>query len=502
MKLLSPYRQKLRQHFPGLLTVAALSTITLATAKVYGSLGGFPLNAVAAPTAAIASPIASSSADSMVRLSGLLSQTKLVQSDEGTVYLNLAVEGPAEIGQTQERAAVDVVVVLDRSGSMAEDQKLPFAKAAIQELINRLQSEDRFALVTFDDSARTDVVLTPVTAGMKETLHGVVTRIQTGGGTNIGDGLNKAKQLLLESRDRSELRRARKIVLLSDGQTNVGITDPKVLNGMAKAISDGQATVSTVGMGLGFNESLMASLSDYGMGSYAFLERLDGLDKLFAKDLNDTRSIYAQGSYLDVKLPAGVELIDAGGYPIETINSDPSMRRVRAGQILRGSKKQIALTYRVATSAVGSQILGSVQLNYQADGKEEQLALASEALTLAVVPVAERAEAVASINQDLLRSTWSKNNLGIMQKRVQKWIEQGNDSAAKDEIAEYRAKARAEGGKAGTELLDQSAERELQSMEDGLNDAVSAKGAVRDEKLNRYRKQAQSSGYANQLAGW
>ncbi len=498
MKLPSTIRHKLREHFPGLLAIGVVSALTIAAVRLYGAPDAFVNNAVASPTPSV--PIATSSPDAMVRVSGLLSQTKLLHNDDGTVYLNLALEGPPVIAGAQSRSAVDVVVVLDRSGSMAEDQKLPFAKAAIGELINRLQDEDRFALVTFDDSARTDLTLTPVNAGSRERLRGVVTEIQTGGGTNIGDGLTRAREILRGVERASS--RARKIVLLSDGQTNVGIVDPKALNAIAKEISDSQVTVSTVGMGLGFNEALMASLSDYGMGSYAFLEKLDGLDGLFAKDVSETRSIYAQGSYLDVTLPTGVELIDAGGYPIESVDGSASMRRVRSGQILRGGKKQIAMTYRVSTAAVGPRDLGAVRLNYQVDGAEKQVSVAPEVLALAVVPQAERAAVVASIKQDVLRSTWSKNNLGIMQKKVRGWIEQGNDGAARDEIQKYRASASSVASKAGAPVLDGLAESELKKMESQLDDAVKAKGQERAEKLNRYRKETPFSGYANQSSGW
>lgn len=497
MKLHFALTRRLREQLSGLLAVGIASACTFGAIRYYSPSGELVPEAVATPSPV--APVLSSSPDAMVRVSGLLSQTKFVQNEDGTVYLNLAVEGPSELRNVKERSSVDVVVVLDRSGSMAEDRKLPFAKAAITELIDRLQDGDRFSLVTFDDAARTDVTPTLIAAGAKERLRSVVSTIQTGGGTNIGDGLSHARQLL---RTAEADRRLRKIILLSDGQTNVGITDPKALNAMAKEIADTQVTVSTVGMGLGFNEVLMASLSDYGMGSYAFLERLDGLEGLFAKDLSDTRSIYAQGSFLEINLPNGVELIDAGGFPFEHVAGQPSLRRVRSGQILRGGKKQIALTYRIPTTTVGGKELGSVRLAYQVDGRETQLAVSPEVLALAVVPGTERAAAVASINQDLLRSTWSKNNLGIMQKRVHEWIAQGKDGEARAEIARYEQQASQLGGKVGAKLLDEKAEAELQTMRKGLEDAVSAKGAERDVKFNRYRKESQKAGYYNQSSGW
>ena len=87
-----------------------------------------------------------------VQLAGTLSQPKLVQGSNGVVYLDLTIATPVTALSSVHRAS-DVVVVLDRSGSMAADNRLPYAKEAVRGVIGRLQADDRFALVTFDSSA-------------------------------------------------------------------------------------------------------------------------------------------------------------------------------------------------------------------------------------------------------------------------------------------------------------------------------------------------------------
>src|SRR5262249_23231834 len=154
---------------------------------------------------------------------------------------------------------------------------------------------DRFALITFDSVAVVDTELTPVTDAARERIVQRVNTIQPGASTNIGDGLLKARALLQGSvgegpplmrrpsagtvagngpdgpAPTQSRQRSRMVILLSDGEANVGIVDPKELAKIAMSFTEHRAVLSTIGMGLGFNEALMAALADYGMGHYAYL---------------------------------------------------------------------------------------------------------------------------------------------------------------------------------------------------------------------------------------
>src|SRR6266545_4080836 len=94
-----------------------------------------------------------------VQLAGTLSQPKLVQGSNGVVYLDLTIATPVTVLSSSVPRASDVVVVLDRSDSMAADNRLPYAKEAVRSVVGRLQADDRFALVTFDSSATVTTAL-------------------------------------------------------------------------------------------------------------------------------------------------------------------------------------------------------------------------------------------------------------------------------------------------------------------------------------------------------
>ena len=84
--------------------------------------------------------------------------------------------------------------------------------------------------------------------------------------------------------------------MLSDGHANTGIVEPAQLQKTARRLADRGSVVSTVGMGLGFNETLMASLADQGMGSFSYLEHLETLGTILASELSDSRRVFADGS--------------------------------------------------------------------------------------------------------------------------------------------------------------------------------------------------------------
>src|SRR5262245_40045003 len=234
-----------------------------------------------------------------VTFSGTLSQTNLVQGGNGVMYLDLSITTPAATLLPSSVKASDIVVVLDRSGSMAAENRLPYAKEAVRRLLGQLHADDRFALITFDSVAVVDTELTPVTDAARERIVRRVNAIQPGSSTNIGDGLLKARALLQGSAGEGpplmrwpsadtvagngaplnwrlsadavagngpdgpaptqSRQRSRKIILLSDGEANMGIVDPKELVKIAMSFTEHRAVLSTIGMGLGFNEALMAA---------------------------------------------------------------------------------------------------------------------------------------------------------------------------------------------------------------------------------------------------
>jgi Ca-activated chloride channel homolog len=387
---------------------------------------------------------------------------------------------------------------------MAADNRLPYAKEAVRSLVSRLQADDRFALVTFDSVAVVNTELTPVTDAVREQIWRRLAAIHPGASTNISDGLLKARALFQENagagpdgpvpaRQASvagqgetgagthaptqSRQRSRKVILLSDGEANVGLVDPKELAHIAASFAGHGAVLSTIGMGLGFNETLMASLADYGMGHYAYLEHLARLGEILEQDMQDARQV----------LGDGITVTDAGGYPID-LTSQPGSARVLTGQLLGGAKKHFVVTLTVPTHRLGEIRLGEVTLHYTTSQGTATIALPPDNLRVAVLELARRDEAVASVNQGLFQQLWEGNNLGRLQKDYSHWLQTGDKAKAQQAIADYRDTLHKAETDTGVPVASPAVTGELSAMEKELQETFSGPAAQQEEKRNRAAK--------------
>ena len=147
---------------------------------------------------------------------------------------------------------------MDTSGSMSSGGKLTNARMAAQELVAALRPEDTFSLITFDDNAEVVVPAGPVTELVA--LQHRIGEIRTGGGTNLYDGL-AAGLREVSTRGQSGSQR---VVVLSDGHANIGVTDAKAILQQAGSLVSEGVTVSALGLGSDYHEDLLAAMSDAG----------------------------------------------------------------------------------------------------------------------------------------------------------------------------------------------------------------------------------------------
>lgn len=350
----------------------------------------------------------------------------------------------------------------------------------------QLTSYDRFALVSFSNNAIVHSPLVAINDANRENLDRIVDTIPADGSTNMSDGLQSALKLLTENHHSEHLKKA---LLLSDGQANQGISDPQGLAFIVAQIAKAGAVLSTIGMGLDFNETLMTSLADYGMGHYSYLEELSGLGAILAKDLSDTRIIYATASTIDVTLGNGVALIDAGGYPISQLEANTV--RITTGQILDNTDKHFVMTFTVPTQKTGSVSLGQIQLNYQTNKAQQQARLADNSLKLSVVEASRQDEAIKSVNANVYKKTWTENNLGRMKKSLSDSVREGNKAKAQQTINEYRQAVEKAQKSSNVQLLTPDVDKELNNMNSQVEDSFKGEAAEQDLKRKRSAKSIQ-----------
>jgi len=203
-----------------------------------------------------------------------------------------------------------ISLVLDNSGSMTEDNKFHDAIDALLAMITELADGTEFALVVFSNEAQVAIPPTVVTRQSRETLKEEIKKLRTEGGTNIESGLLLGYKTMSQFSKGTQSR----LLLLTDGQSNVGITDPKELAKKAGVQYLEGSRISTIGLGHDVDEQLLRTIADKGRGAYYFAENATALKTLFRKDIESLMVPIAKNVTVTIKSSAGTVLKKVYGY--------------------------------------------------------------------------------------------------------------------------------------------------------------------------------------------
>jgi Ca-activated chloride channel homolog len=217
---------------------------------------------------------------------------------------------------TLTRKPLSLVVVVDHSGSMWDDQRLEKVKVGLHQLIDNLAEGDRIALVQFDD--RTDVLAPFAETPNRELLHTLVTNLTPRGGTNIYGGLSAGFELA--SATFSDDRQNR-VILLSDGIATAGVTDTNTIIGMADGYVEQGIGLTTIGVGLSFDVKLMRGLAEHGAGNFYFLEDATAATEVFDQELDFFVTPLALNVSIKATSGAGWKLGEAIGSSMWTTSN-------------------------------------------------------------------------------------------------------------------------------------------------------------------------------------
>lgn len=304
-----------------------------------------------------------------------------VDHDE-TLHVMLELTAPASEGT---RPPLALVLVLDRSGSMTGD-KLEAAKACAAWLADRLRPDDRLALVTFDDTVAIDVPLVPVSSGA---VARAARGLRPGGSTNLSGGWLKGRELLQAAPGVA----TRRILLLTDGQANVGVVDGSQLAALTRDASERGITTTTIGFGDGFDEDLLTAMADAGRGAAHYAASPDDAAGVFADEADDLAALAAQNVSVGVRAThAGVRGVAVlGDWPVHAAGD---VLRVELGDAYAGRTRRLVLALDVAALAdLGPCQVAELIVDYTSVGDQ----IAHHTLTLPVaVHVATAADAEAA----------------------------------------------------------------------------------------------------------
>jgi len=277
------------------------------------------------------------------------------QEDQVTVMLELVAPTAQTDGQRPEAT---VQVVLDRSGSM-DGERLEAAKQALVRLVDRLEPTDRFGVVAFDDAVKIVVPAGALTD--KHAARHAIASLASGGMTNLSGGLLRGMQ---EAR-RVAADGGATLLLLSDGHANAGETDPVRLAGVTAGARDHGITTTTVGIGMDYDELLLAEIAGGGQGSHVFAEHGDGAAAAVAGEVEGLLTKTVQAASLVIRPDAAVDTVtvwnDLPGAPID------GGIMVELGDLWAGEHRRLVLTFAVpAKPALGLARVAELELRYVA----------------------------------------------------------------------------------------------------------------------------------------
>lgn len=261
-----------------------------------------------------------------------------------TVHVMLELVAPA--APAVERAPIDVVAVIDRSGSMS-GQPLASVIAATNMLIRLLGSDDRIAVVTFDDQV--DLVM-PLAHHDPVAAAGLLSQVHAGGSTNLSGGWLKGFEILAANGRPEAMKR---VIVLTDGAANAGITSPDELATLTQGARAQQVTTTMVGFGAGFDERLLSTMADAGGGNDYWCAGPDQAPQVFADEFTGLASVVAQNVSVEIRPTDATDgLLVLNEYPITDV--DGGMQVALGDAFGEERRRVVAMLHLKPTTEIGT----------------------------------------------------------------------------------------------------------------------------------------------------
>ena len=272
----------------------------------------------------------------------------------------------------QQLPPVNLALVIDKSGSMADADKLVRVKESLLTLVNQLRETDTLSIVVFDSEA--EVLMPARRLGDREEVRRLIRGLEPGSSTNIHAGLMLGYKEALRSQNREGTNR---VVLLTDGIANQGVTDPAQIARDSLSYNDRGVDLSTIGVGLDLNKDLLRELAKSGRGLFHFVADARDIDKVFLKEVQSLVAPVATEPNLEVEYGPGLELAHVYGYEPERTAGG---LKIRLENMNMGLTQVVLLRFKARPRALdGARPAVRVRLSYYDIEQKRRITKSDEA---------------------------------------------------------------------------------------------------------------------------
>jgi len=289
-------------------------------------------------------------------LTSAISNGYIAQSVSSDIYASVDID--AVKFQGDKRPPLNVALVIDRSGSMS-GEKIVHAKQAARRLLDLLGTQDRVAIVSYSNDMTIDFASRPVDPLNREMMLNAIDNIAVAGGTNIPEGYRGGLGEVLRWKTAETINR---VILLSDGNATLGMVTRPELESLARDGLKQGVSLTSMGVGLDYNENIMTGMANIGAGNYYFIYDFSAIASVFEKELKGLASTVARNTALVITLKQGVKLEQLYGFPYRQVG-DKLM--ISLAEFTSEQYKNVLLKLQVDGNAKGARDVMDVQLSYE-----------------------------------------------------------------------------------------------------------------------------------------
>ena len=280
---------------------------------------------------------------------------------------------------------LNLAIVLDRSGSMAKNNRMNNAIAAAVTAVEHMRDVDSVTVVSFDTSARVVVSPTRTLASTRPSIEAAIRTITVMGDTCISCGLDEAMRVLRTSAAAPDS--VNRILLLSDGEATHGVKDVPGMRAMAARMRTEGFAITTLGVDVDFDERMMTALASESNGGHYFVRDPSELPAIFAREFQTLESSVARDAELSIELAPGTEVLEVfdRSFRTERVGGASPATRVIVpfGTFAAREEKTVLMRVRVPTDREGREPIARVRLSYR-DLVERRAASCQGDLSMAV----------------------------------------------------------------------------------------------------------------------